>query len=614
MTCDFKYLACLLAEPLNFGVSAAKMYIPEEKVSEILNTSDIVDVISESVILKKSGRNFFGLCPFHSEKTPSFSVNASKQIFHCFGCSAGGNVLSYVMKYHGITFPEAAKMMARKYNVTIETKEIDPAKRRQIHLKEDLFRLNKTIMDVYFDGLKKQNIGKTPRQYLKNRGILDDTIELFRLGFSPNNWDTIVKVLKDRKISKNIAIQSGLILERKQNNGYYDRFRNRIMFPIFDVNMQVAGFGGRVMDDSMPKYMNSPDTPVYNKSRILYGLHAAKQYCRQEGCVYIVEGYFDFLSLYQNGIKNTVASLGTALTSDHVRILKGYASRMVLVFDSDTAGINAAKRSIKIFMNEGVDTRILVLPQGNDPDSYVQKHGQNAFNELALNAKTMMQFLLHVSIDTHGLSVEGRIRVLEDMKKQLILIQDSALRSLYVKELAETLNIDEKAVLEKVREQYLSHPGKKSFIGEGENKDAKLESDRREEQMISLMLNYPEIINEIKNKEVLDYFYSEKLKRLAQKILSLDPKKEAFITNVMAGMENTEDQELIASFAMNDFFSEQDIHQTALSIIHRIIRVRKKQENTLTTKIISAEKGCDSDLMDLLKKKQAEIQQLHDHL
>ena len=590
------------------------MYIPEEKVSEILNTSDIVDVISESVILKKSGRNFFGLCPFHSEKTPSFSVNASKQIFHCFGCSAGGNVLSYVMKYHGITFPEAAKMMARKYNITIETKEIDPAIKRQLHLKENLFRLNKIVMGTYFDELKNSKKGEIARQYLKGRGILDDTIELFRLGFSPDNWDTIVKVLKERKISKNIAVQSGLILERKQNNGYYDRFRNRIMFPIFDINMQVAGFGGRVMDDSMPKYMNSPDTPVYNKSRILYGLHAAKQFCRQQGLVYIVEGYFDFLSLYQHGIKNTVASLGTALTPDHVRILKGYASRMVLVFDSDTAGINAAKRSVKIFMNEGVDTRILVLPQGNDPDSYVVKHGQKAFNELALNAKTMMQFLLQVSIDTHGLSVEGRIRILDDMKQHLILIQDSALRSLYVKELAETLNIDEKAVLEKVREQYLNHPGKKSFLSDGKKQDAKLESDRREEQMISLMLNYPEIIGEIKDKEVLDSFYSEKLKRLAQKILSMDPKKEAFITNVMAGMENTEDQELIASYAMDDFFSEQDIHQTALSIIHRIIRVRKKQENTLTTKIISAEKGCDSDLMDLLKQKQAEIQQLHDQL
>jgi DNA primase len=588
------------------------MYIPEEKISEILNTSDIVDVISESVILKKSGRNFFGLCPFHSEKTPSFSVNAAKQIFYCFGCSAGGNVLSYMMKYHGISFPEAAKMLARKYNIVIETKEIDPAKKRELHLKESLFRLNKTVMGVYFDELKNSYQGETARKYLRQRGISDDMIQQFRLGFSPEGWETIVKVLKEQSISKNIAVQSGLILERKQKNGFYDRFRNRIMFPIFDINMQVAGFGGRVMDDAMPKYMNSPETPVYNKSRILYGLHAAKQYCRQQGFVYIVEGYFDFLSLYQHGIKNTVASLGTALTSNHVRILKGYASRMILVFDSDAAGISAAKRSIKIFMKEGVETRILVLPEGNDPDSYVVKRGQDAFNELASNAKTIMQFLLQVSIDTHGLSVEGRIRILDDMKQQLILIQDSALRSLYIKELAETLNIDEKAVLEKVRENYLVHPAKRSFLkGEEKNKD-KLESDRREEQMISMMLNFPEIIDEIKRRDVLDYFYSEKLKRIAKKVISVNPNNEAFVTDVMAKMERNEDLELIASYAMNDFFSEQNIHQTALSIINRIIRVRKKQENTLTNKIISAEKGCDSELMELLRQKQAEIQQLHD--
>ncbi|MCK5349711.1 MAG: toprim domain-containing protein, partial [Desulfobacula sp.] len=350
---------------------------------------------------------------------------------------------------------------------------------------------------------------------------------------------------------------------------------------------------------------------VYNKSRILYGLHAAKQFCRQAGFVYIVEGYFDFLSLYQHGIKNTVASLGTALTPDHVRILKGYASRMVLVFDSDAAGISAAKRSIKIFLKEGVDTRVLVLPEGDDPDSYVVKHGHEAFNELAKNAKTIMQFLLQVSIDTHGLSVEGRIRILDDMKQQLILIQDSALRSLYVKELAETLNIDEKAVLEKVRELYLNRTAKRSSLIDEKKDDDKLESDRREEQMISLMLNYPEIIDEIKNREVLDYFYSEKLKRIAKKIISVDPGKKAFITDVMARMETNEDQELIASYAMNDSASE-DIRKTALSLMNRIIRVRTKQENTLNSKIISAEKGCDSDLMDLLKQKQAEIQQLHD--
>lgn len=590
------------------------MHIPEDKISEILNTSDIVDVISDSVILKKSGRNFFGLCPFHSEKTPSFSVNANKQIFYCFGCSAGGNVLSYVMKYHGVSFPEAAKMLARKYNITIETEKITPARKKELNLKEGLFRLNKKVMEVYNETLCHSGQAESARAYLKKRGISGEMIQQFRLGFSSDSWDEIVRVLRTQKTNKTLAVQSGLILEKKQKNGYYDRFRNRIMFPIFDVNMQVAGFGGRVMDDSMPKYMNSPETPVYSKSRILYGLHAAKPVCRQAGFVYIVEGYFDFLSLYQHGIQNTVASLGTALTPDHIRILKGYAPRMVLVFDSDAAGIAAAKRSIKIFMNEGVDTRILVLPEGNDPDSYVVKYGKKAFNELASKARTVLQFLLQVAMDTHGLSVEGRIRILDDMKPHLTLIQDSALRSLYIKELAEKLNIDERAVLEKVREQALHPPEQRSYAAQDTVQEDALESDRREEQMISMILNYPEIIDEIKNKDVLNYFYSEKLRHIAQKIIRVAPDKDAFITRVMTSMKNTQDQELIASYAMADFFSGQDIHQTALSLVNRIIRVRKKQENTLLGKIISAEKGCDSELMELLKQKQAEIQKLHDHL
>ncbi len=589
------------------------MYIPEEKISEILNTSDIVDVISESVILKKSGRNFFGLCPFHSEKTPSFSVNANKQIFHCFGCSAGGNVLTYVMKYHGITFPEAVKMLARKYNITVETKEISPEKRAQIHLKETLFRLNKTVMKTYAEKFEVSPGGEGARKYLKRRGTSDDIIQQFMLGFSPDAWDCAVKVLKKQKISRQAAVQSGLVLEKKQSSGFYDRFRNRIMFPIFDINMQVAGFGGRVMDDSMPKYMNSPETPVYNKSRILYGLHASKQQCRQEGSVFIVEGYFDFLSLYQHGIKNTVATLGTALTPDHVRILKGYAKKMILVFDSDAAGISAAKRSIKTFMKEGVDTRVLVLPEGNDPDSYVMKHGAEEFEKQARDAKTVMQFLLQVSIDTHGLSVEGRIRVLDDMKQHLMLIQDSALRSLYVKELAETLNIDEKAVLEKVREQVFTQSTKRTSLLREVQGEKSLESDRREEQMISMMLNYPDIIKEINKTDTLKYFYSDKLRSIAKKIISVEPREDAFITNVMAHMESNEDQELIASYAMKDFGCKpEDFHDTALSIINRIIRVRTKQEDTLTSKIISAEKGSDSELMDLLKQKQDQIRQLHD--
>jgi DNA primase len=589
------------------------MFIPEEKISEIINASDIVDIVSESVILKKAGQNFFGLCPFHSEKTPSFSVNPAKQIFHCFGCSAGGNSISYVMKYHGLSFPEAVKMLARKYNIVLETGLLDPAQKKQMALRESLFRLNKKVMAYYTTLLRQDRAGQPARQYLENRGITKKTMDEFHLGYAMDGWEGVVGFLRKERISRNAALNSGLMLPRKNQNGFYDRFRNRLMFPIFDINMQVAGFGGRVMDDSMPKYMNSPETPVYSKTRILYGLHAAKTHCRQAGIVHIVEGYFDFLSLYQNGIKNTVATLGTALTPDHVRILKGYAPAMVLVFDSDAAGINAAKRSIKTFLNEGVDTRILVLPEGEDPDTYVVTHGPDAFLNLASRAQTVMQFLLQVAVNTHGTSVEGRIRVLDDLIPFLADIQDSALRSLHIRDLAETLCIDEKAVLEKVRDQVVQKSAGNLSVKALPETDPDLASDPREKQLLSLMLHHPDIISQVAASGVLDCFYSRRLCHIGRIIVTADPDQASFVTHVMAKMENDADRDLLASLAMANGLDEKtDLRHAATSVINRIIRIKKKSENILTAKIIRAEKGCDADVMELLKLKQQEIRQLHD--
>ncbi len=589
------------------------MYVPEEKISEILNASDIVDVVSESVILKKSGRNFFGLCPFHSEKTPSFSVNPDKQIFYCFGCGAGGNALAFTMKYHGIGFPEAARMLARKHNITVEARSLDPVRQKQIQTRESLFRLNKKMMSHYGILLKDSIKGKAAGDYLAKRGTSPEIIEQFCLGYAQDRWDDAVNLLRREKVARKIALDSGLVLSKKQGRGFYDRFRNRIMFPIFDINMQVAGFGGRVMDDAMPKYMNSPETPVYSKSRILYGLHAAKQYCRREGKVFIVEGYFDFLSLFQHGIKNCVASLGTALTPEHVRILKGYASKMILVFDSDTAGINAAKRSIKIFMQEGVDTRILVLPEGNDPDSFVMAHGKEAWHSQAQKAKTMVDFLFQVAVDTHGMSVEGRVNILEDMKIHLAKIQDRALRSLYVKELAQSLNIDEKAVLEKVREQ-VKHKGKPR-LGAFEENEPKKESCRTEEQLIAMMLNFPQIVPVVVRSLALDYFKSDRLKRIGQIISGFSPDQPGLVNQVLERADTREDQELIAALVMKEAVSQGsnetdlDIFKTADDIIKRFIRVQKKSENKITTQIKSAQRDGGADVMELLRLKQQEIQQ-----
>ena len=592
------------------------MLIPEEKIAEILAASDIVDVVSEAVILKKSGRNFFGLCPFHSEKTPSFSVNPDKQIFHCFGCSAGGNALSFVMKYHGISFPEAARMLARKYDIVVDTRQMDPAQLKALQSRESLFRLNKKVMQAYAGFLKDPVKGRAAKQYLERRGTSAQIVKEFHLGYSPDAWDAIVRVFKAQKITRNTALNSGLVLENRQRNGFYDRFRNRLMFPIFDINMQVAGFGGRVMDDAMPKYMNSPETLVYSKSRILYGLHAAKQECRRAGQVFIVEGYFDFLSLYQHGVKNTVASLGTALTREHVRILKGYAKTMVLVFDSDDAGIKAAKRSVEIFVQEGIDTRILVLPGNNDPDSYVMTHGPKAFLELAESAKTVMQFLLQLAIDTHGTSVEGRIKILDEMKQHLAMIRDFAVRSIYIRELSETLNIDEKAVLEKVKEAYerqANRQGPKGpLIPDAEREVSQaLASDPREKQILSMMLNWPQLIQIAMDKKVVSSFYSAHLQELGLLIVESGDHGDNLVTAVMGKVKTDEDRQLIASMAMEDYSGVQDPVEVFNILADRVIKIKNKTDRLIISKLTKAKKGCNADVMELLRQKQQQIQQLH---
>jgi len=591
------------------------MLIPQDKISEIINASDIVDIISESVILKKSGRNYFGLCPFHSEKSPSFSVSPEKQIFHCFGCSAGGNVFSFLMRYHGISFPEAAKMVAGRYNILLEMESVSPERQRQMALKEGLFRLNSKVMEHYNGLLNKSPGADMARLYLKNRGITSETIERFSLGYAEESWDDVVSLFRRLKLGLSLAEQSGLVLVKNKNNGYYDRFRNRIIFPIFDISMQVAGFGGRVMDDSMPKYLNSPETPVYSKGRILYGLHAAKQYCRQADCVYIVEGYFDFLSLFQNGVMNTVASLGTALTSDHVRLLKGYASRVVLVFDSDNAGINAAKRSVAIFATEGLDVRILVLPQGEDPDSFINSFGANAFCKAAGEAMSVVDFLTETAVKKFGSSVEGRIAVLDEMKAHLAAVEDSAVRSLYIRELAQRLGIDESAVLEKVREMVVGPNTGRSgpvLLPDKDAGDGGLESYRREKQMLAMMLQYPRVRVEALRRGVLDSFYCARFKRIGAMVAKVEGKEDLLVADLMTSMENNEDRELVAVLAMMDGGQPDDVLEKSIFLMNRIVKVRNRNENTLANQIRRAEQGGDSELpFELLKKRQEEIRQLH---
>ena len=612
------------------------IFIPEEKISEIKNAADIVDIVSESVLLKKAGKNYIGLCPFHSEKTPSFTVSPDKQIFHCFGCSTGGNVFSFLMKQEGLTFPEAARRLAKRCGVDIPERPLSPGQKKKISERESVLDINRRAGVFYHQGLLDRSAGRKARSYLSGRGISEKTINDFKLGYAYDGWDHLLRFFSNKRISNTLLEKSGLILPRKNKSGYYDRFRNRIMFPIFDVNMQVVGFGGRVLDDALPKYLNSPETAVYNKSRSLYGIHRAKDKCRAAGTVFIVEGYLDLLALHQHGIENTVATLGTALTTDHVKVLKRYAQRMVLVYDSDEAGMRSAQRCIETFWKEHVDfrrqdvfsekkadTHILVLPAGHDPDSFVFEHGPQAFLKAASDAPGVITFLMDCAVREHGLTTEGKIRIISALQEPLAAINDQIAQAVYIQQLAERIGIAESTILERIRavanrhNQHRADAGRKGLPRGGKTANGAAMSGaatdgqpvvsagiRFERRIIAMMLQYPEILPEINNLNVLKYFENSDLETIGNLVLKFSPTTADQVSEIISGIENEAQRTLVASLAMED---ESWNKKGCLRLLGKFVDTRQKFQtrNLLENQIRAAEKSNDHALLlTLLNKKQ----------
>jgi DNA primase len=591
-------------------------YIPEDKVSEIKHAADIIDVISEFVILKKAGKNYLGLCPFHSEKAPSFTVSPEKQIFYCFGCTVGGNVFSFLMKYQNISFPEAAGTLAKRYGIDIPMQDMSPEQKLRISEREGLLDINHQAMDFFRQCLLADKPENQAMRYLEARGIKKEIIDDFYLGYAPEGWDNIVHFFSKKNVPLSLVEKAGLIVSKKNKDGFYDRFRGRIIFPIFDLGMQVVGFGGRVMDDSMPKYLNSPETPVYNKRRSLYGMHRAKHHCREHDTVYIAEGYFDLLSLHQHGIKNAVATLGTAITASHVQTIKGYASRVVLVYDSDEAGISAAIRSVGMFLAAEVDARIIVLPKGYDPDSYLFEYGYEAFLDAAAGARSLMHFLMDSALEKHGLATDGKIRVISELKEPLASINDRLERSLYVKELAERLGIEEGAILEKVMEASGRDSGRakharwpntkmRGYHHAGDRSKSNTISDRwvrLERQIVAMMLQYPKILIEIDKRDILTYFEDDSLKAIGQLILDRMGSSDINVSDIINLISDREQRDIVAALA---FGEDQWNDENCLSIIERFESIRDKNEKALLDKIKVAEKNNDVELLaKLLNEKQ----------
>ncbi len=593
------------------------MFIPEETVSAVKNASDIVGIISEVVMLNKTGRNYVGLCPFHSDKTPSFTVSPDKQMFHCFGCGEGGNVFSFVMKYHAISFPEAVRQLASRCGIEVSMEKMPPEMKSRMKRQEALLSINRRAMDFFRHCLLDVAQGRLARAYLKKREMREDVLQRFGVGYAPDSWDGLLSFMSKQGVFPDLLATAGLAIARKDKPGYYDRFRNRIMFPIMDAGGRLVGFGGRVMDDSLPKYLNSPETALYSKSRILYGLNHSKLRCRETDVVYIVEGYFDLISMYCHGIENAVATLGTALTPDHVHMLKGYASRFVLVYDSDQAGIKAALRTVETFRKEEIQGRILVLPSGEDPDSFLMKFGSDAFEKIAQNAMDPMNFLMETSIKQHGLSVEGKLRIISQISRLLASVGDPVARSLYVRSLADRIGVEEKAVLEKVRtvlrfkDKEIVDSRSRNVLNERSTvpgcRNGTTRFHRFERQLVAMMLQFPEILPEVRARRLVDKFQNAMLMSIGKIILDQERGEAISVHDLMQRMENDEQRRMAASLAMDE---QSWNREGCLNLIYQFEISVQREKDTLLQRIKAAEAENNQDLLiELLRERQTQARE-----
>jgi DNA primase len=412
--------------------------IPRETIDNILDRSDIVEVLSDYVQLKRSGRNFKACCPFHNEKTPSFVVSPDKQIYHCFGCHEGGNVIDFLMKHESLEFPEAVRMLASKAGVEIPETTSRSGEGESVSSR--IHEANKVAGAFYRDILNSER-GGNARKYLNSRGITGQTISTFGLGYAPDEWEALSRHCRSKKISGEILRKAGLTVPSDKGRNDYDRFRSRIIFPIYNERDTIVAFGGRVMDNKLPKYINSPETPVYSKSNILYGLNFAKKGIREKGYAVLVEGYLDVIMPFQYGVINAVATSGTALTLRQVDILKKYTDTVVMVFDSDQAGEAASLRGLEILIENGLKVKVATLPKGDDPDSFVSREGSGPFYAVVENAKTLFDYKLDLLFAQKGKKDIGAI--VDGMLPTIAKISNAVIQSDYMRTLAEKLGIHE---------------------------------------------------------------------------------------------------------------------------------------------------------------------------
>jgi DNA primase len=484
----------------------------DSKIEEIKSRIDIVELASEYLTLKKAGRNYLGLCPFHQEKTPSFTVNREKQIFYCFGCGEGGNAITLLMKIANKTFPEAIKDLAEKTGVVLPVRISGKEGHDKDSLREGITSLNLRSAQQFARNLEGP-AGKIARDYLQQRNISNETVKHFRLGYAPDTWRSLTDYIEGSGLSLKLAEQAGLIIPGKEGS-FYDRFRGRLIFPIENIFGETVAFGGRLLEKGEPKYMNSPESPVYIKGKNLYGLNKAKEQIRKSGFCLIVEGYFDLISLWNAGIGNVVATLGTALTRDHLELLRRYTMNVVALFDPDLAGRKALDRSLELFLDMNMHARALVLPEGCDPDDYVKKHGPEKLGELIALAPAISDYYID-NVLGDGKTFEENRDLVKTAMEFLAKIGDEIERNLFIKRIAEKLGIEQNLLKKEVHKKSVQLKPKTA----AGNTNAAVFFNPLEMNLLRLLLEYPQKTFQIEEEKILDYFMQPQLKMMGEKII-----------------------------------------------------------------------------------------------
>ena len=541
-------------------------------IEEVRQTNDIVDVISQYVRLKRSGRNYFGLCPFHNEKSPSFSVSPEKQIFHCFGCGVGGNVFTFLTKIEGINFVEAVQLLAERANIQLPTLDnhMDTAKEE---LKQKVYKVNEFTANYYHE-LLYQPTSKIAQEYIKKRKLSNETLKAFQIGFS-GKFDELYKALKKEGFEEREILESGLV-NKNERGQYIDRYRNRLMFPICDVRGRVIAFGGRVLDDSKPKYINSPENIVYSKGRHLFGLNVAKKYDIKEKLL-IVEGYMDVISLHQRDIHNVVASLGTALTQQQAYLLRKNTEQIVLSFDSDEAGQTAKVRSMEILQNMGCDIRVLQMEGAKDPDEYVIKYGNARFKNLIDKAISVVEFkvkLLRQSLDLEN--TNDKIKFLNEIAKLMAKIDNSMEKEIYIEKIAKEYDVSKEAIYAEVNkltykdnkdEKILSKPRPIiNHVQKNEIENVSEATKRRENTILAILLSGDMNIYQIikQNIKIEDFKYKID-HQIAQKLYEEFENGNSNINSIIDNL--TEEEQNHITMIMAEDYGIDDIEKAIDDII-----------------------------------------------